>query len=35
LPGDQARAEGVGLLFWMIGLWLVSVRFAARAVRSS
>lgn len=30
LPGEQARAEGVGLLIWMIGLWLVAFR-AARA----
>ena len=33
LPGDQARAEGVGLLLWMVGLWVVAFRFATRAVR--
>jgi hypothetical protein len=33
LPGDEARAEGVGLLVWMIGLWLVAFRFAIRARR--
>ena len=35
LPGDQARADGVGLLLWMIGLWVVAFRYAARAVRPS
>jgi hypothetical protein len=35
LPGDQARAEGVGLLLWMIGLWTVGARFAIRAFRRS
>jgi len=30
LPADQARAEGVGLLLWMIGLWTVGVRSAFR-----
>jgi hypothetical protein len=30
LPEAQARAEGVGLAIWMIGLWLVAFRFAAR-----
>ena len=33
LPGDQARAEGVGLLLWMIGLWTVGARFAIRGFR--
>ena len=33
LPGDQARAEGVGLLLWMIGLWVLGARFAIRAFR--
>lgn len=32
LPGDQARAEGVGLLLWMIGLWAVGARFAFRGL---
>lgn len=35
LPGDQARSEGVGLLLWMIGLWVVAFRYASRAVRPS
>lgn len=30
LPTDQARAEGLGLAIWMIGLWLVAARFAAK-----
>jgi hypothetical protein len=33
LPGDQARANGVGLLLWMVGLWVVAFRFATRAIR--
>jgi hypothetical protein len=33
LPSDQARAEGIGLLLWMIGLWMVAFRAATRAVR--
>jgi hypothetical protein len=33
LPSDQARAEGVGLLIWMAGLWLLAVRSATKAVR--
>jgi hypothetical protein len=33
LPDDQARAEGVGLLVWMIGLWTLGFRAARRAVR--
>lgn len=32
LPGDRARAEGVGLLLWMIGLWALAARFAARGI---
>ena len=28
LPSDRARDEGVGLLIWMIGLWLVGARYA-------
>ncbi len=31
LPAGEARAEGLGLLVWMIGLWLVAARFALRA----
>ncbi len=31
LPGDQARAEGIGLLLWMIGLWGLGARFATRS----
>jgi hypothetical protein len=31
LPREQAKAEGVGLLLWMIGLWTVGARFAMRA----
>jgi hypothetical protein len=31
LPGDQAQAQGIGLLLWMIGLWTVGARFAIRA----
>ena len=33
LPSDTARAQGFGLLIWMIGLWLVAVRSAMRASR--
>jgi len=33
LPVDRARAEGLGLLVWMIGMWLVAARFAWRAFR--
>ncbi len=28
LPAGQARAEGLGLAIWMVGLWLVAARFA-------
>ena len=35
LPSDVARAQGVGLLVWMTGLWLLAARYAARAVRPS
>jgi hypothetical protein len=35
LPGDQARAQGVGLLLWMAGLWAVAARYALRALRPS
>jgi hypothetical protein len=34
LPGEQARAEGLGLLLWMIGLWVLGARFAIRGFRS-
>lgn len=30
LPAGQARAEGIGLSIWMIGLWLLAARFASR-----
>ena len=33
LPAAEARAQGLGLLVWMIGLWLVAARFALRAGR--
>src|SRR5512143_516337 len=33
LPADRARADGFGLLVWMIGMWLVAARFAWRAFR--
>lgn len=33
LPDDQARAQGIGLLIWMIGLWVVAARSALRAFR--
>jgi len=32
LPSDRAWAEGVGLLVWMIGVWLVAARYALRGV---
>lgn len=35
LPADQARAEGVGLLLWMIGLWTVGARSAFRGIGRS
>ena len=28
LPSARAWAEGLGLLIWMIGLWLVAARYA-------
>ncbi len=31
LPVDRARADGLGLLVWVIGLWLVAARYALRA----
>lgn len=33
IPGVVVRAEGLGLLVWMIGLWLVAARFDVRAFR--
>jgi hypothetical protein len=30
LPAGEARAEGLGLSIWMIGLWVVAARFALR-----
>jgi hypothetical protein len=32
LPSDRAWAEGVGLLIWMAGLWLVAARYGWKAV---
>ncbi|MFL5673877.1 MAG: hypothetical protein ACJ779_02630 [Chloroflexota bacterium] len=32
LPSDRAWAEGVGLLVWMIGVWLVAARYALKGV---
>jgi hypothetical protein len=32
LPSDRAWAEGLGLLIWMIGLWVFAARFALKAV---
>jgi len=33
LPSDRASVEGVGLLIWMTGLWLVAARFTWKGVR--
>jgi len=35
LPSDRAWAEGVGLLLWMIGLWVVAARFAFKGIAAS
>ena len=32
LPADRAWAEGVGLLIWLIGLWLVAARYAFKGI---
>jgi hypothetical protein len=32
LPSARAWAEGVGLLVWMIGVWLVAARYALKGV---
>jgi hypothetical protein len=32
LPSDRAWAEGVGLLIWLIGLWLVAARYALKGI---
>jgi hypothetical protein len=32
LPGEQASAQGAGLLLWMSGLWLIAARFAWKGV---
>ena len=32
LKGQKASAEGVGLLLWMSGLWLIAARFAWKGV---
>jgi hypothetical protein len=33
LPSSRAWAEGLGLLIWMIGLWLVAARYAFKSIR--
>jgi len=33
LPSSRAWAEGLGLLIWMIGLWLGAARYAFKAIR--
>ena len=33
LPADRARADGIGYLVWMLGMWAVVARFALRAKR--
>ena len=32
LPSERAWAEGVGLLVWMTGLWVVAARYALKGV---
>lgn len=32
LPSDRAWAEGLGLLIWLIGLWLVAARYAFKGI---
>lgn len=32
LPSDRAWADGVGLLIWMVGLWVVAARYALKGV---
>lgn len=32
LPSDRAWAEGLGLLVWLIGLWLVAARYAFKGI---
>ena len=34
LPSERASVEGVGLLVWMSGLWVVGARFAFKAFRT-
>src|SRR4029453_12433799 len=34
LPSARAWAEGVGLMVWMMGLWVVAARFAFKGVPS-
>ena len=34
LPSGRASVEGIGLLIWMTGLWLVAARFAFKAFRT-
>jgi hypothetical protein len=31
-PSDRAWAEGLGLLVWMIGLWVVAARYAVKGI---
>jgi uncharacterized membrane protein YagU involved in acid resistance len=33
LPSARAWAEGLGLLVWMIGLWVIAARYAFKAFR--
>ena len=33
LPSARAWSEGLGLLVWMIGLWLIAARYAFKAFR--
>jgi hypothetical protein len=32
LPSDRVWAEGVGLLIWLIGLWVVAARYAFKGI---
>ena len=32
LPAEQARADGLGLLVWLIGTWIVAARFVVRGM---
>jgi hypothetical protein len=35
LPAGVAKAQGLGLMIWMIGLWAVAARFAWRGTRQT